>query len=481
MLSSAPQIIALLDRLEVGEVQRFLRDIKKSAGYTFGSILECLDSRGPVELYGPGGDGEGLAFGILKHASIQTVVTNSYMGELRVMGWLSLDANAGKSREEAIAALTGDAAVTSKGVLHMRRDCRNLIAHLCSRIEEGLLLTLGQDKDFETARTGSCVVTFVEALRNRAANATLSKRADAKAARTRFEDGKMGSKDYHRFKFQTNENYADTVRAGAGISIPDAVETIVGNLNKEVFPTLYRDLLSKHGTWTGVKDLPEMWKIVDSEYTVFKTMNPEQVQEKEGVSIVNRRLEHEETSMSAFMINQKRLESKLDSIIGEKRKLDNSNTNSTLGNLEFCHNFARYGRCTFKDKCRFKHEFDLDVLRKGGYRPRFEDFWSVRALDNREKNRDVVNRYDRNDSPNTRGNTRAGEVTLSSRQKGMVSAFMAGLGASIEDRDVESSEMQSSSKAAGKLPEMEIAVDKSEQKTITMKEYVRGFSGRNNN
>ena len=211
-----------------------------------------------------------MAYGRGRHGTEKTAVSNKQMGELRIAAWLTTYPD--KTREEAVVALTA-MQTTTKVIQSLKSSSRGLMALLCSSIQEELLLKLMEDQEFEKARKGTCVVTLIEAIQNRAANATQVSRIDRKEAERIFNEFRMSGRDYLKFKKQMNLNHINALRAGCEISGQDAVGTIVANLSAEVFPTLHKELLRKETAWKDVKDLTAMWKLIDAEYQVFLAIN----------------------------------------------------------------------------------------------------------------------------------------------------------------------------------------------------------------
>ncbi len=105
-----------------------------------------------------GGDEEGLAYGRGRHGTEKSTVSNKRVGEIKIAAWLT--ANPGKSREEAVVSLTANQP-TAKAIQNLRTSSRGLMAHLCSSIQEELLLNLMENSEFEKARSGTCVVTLI--------------------------------------------------------------------------------------------------------------------------------------------------------------------------------------------------------------------------------------------------------------------------------------------------------------------------------
>jgi hypothetical protein len=289
---------------------------------------------------------------------------------------------------------TGSQKKVKEATVHqIRKDTRQLVVYMLAHIEEGLLLKLKADESFEKARTGTCVVSLVESLYERAANATDSKRIDGAAAKSKFEGLKMASMDdYYKFRSQTNLNYANGVRADFGVTEKEAVEIAVGNLDIRVFPGLMRDLLGKKHPWTEISDLTEMWKFVDGEYLVWKKLgkmvdnNSSPTLPKiefggggEAFAAVTENGSGKETRKND--IGTKRSTDVLDSP-GGKRRADDREYKSS----DFCHNFAQQGRCSWGENCRYRHESDQDILRREGYRAREQgDRGNGELLDNRGK------------------------------------------------------------------------------------------------
>ena len=219
----------MLKTLSFADVQKWIKALRTNivGSAKFSEVVESLDGRGPRELWGVGGDEEGLAFGRGKHITIRDSVTNKQMGEARINAWMIENPDV-DSREQAVAALTAGQAPTK--VLQLLRSAgRGLMAYMCSCIEEELLLILQQDPDFERARIGHCAVALVEAMLNRAANKTQVPRIDRIEGERNFQSYRMINKEYWQFKKQTNLNYINCLRAGSEMSGMDAVGTIVSN------------------------------------------------------------------------------------------------------------------------------------------------------------------------------------------------------------------------------------------------------------
>ena len=167
----------MLTELSYEQIQRWykvLKTIVMRIG-NFVEVAESINGIGPRELHGI--EEEGLAFGRGKHPTLKTKVSNRQMGEMKIKEWM--DAHPDKSKEEAArrreaAAATTTGYVTAKFICKLRSEGRSLVGFICSCIEDELLLKLEEDAEFAKARSGTCVVSLMEAIQDRAANATQS-------------------------------------------------------------------------------------------------------------------------------------------------------------------------------------------------------------------------------------------------------------------------------------------------------------------
>ncbi len=204
--------------VEAEDFEEFLDDLRKSAdSLQHSEVIRALDGVGPTALHG---QEEGLAFGRGKYPGREGTVSNKEMTEIKLMKWLK--DNPGKTREDAIAEKEkkqGEStSLREKNVFFLRRANRNLIAYILSCIEDSVMVTLRQDSAFEEARQGSCALTMVEALLNKAANATGDGITDSKKARTNLEDCCMEGFEYFAFREKVNRLCVNGHRANVAMS-----------------------------------------------------------------------------------------------------------------------------------------------------------------------------------------------------------------------------------------------------------------------
>lgn len=377
-----------LTELSFDRIQTWFKSIRTAVmrNGRFAEVAESINGIGPRELHGI--DEEGLAYGRGKHPTIKTKVTNREMGEVKIREWMSVHK---KSREEALAAeikLTKGYAA-AKVIGQLRSVGRSLVGFICSCIEDELLLRLEEDEEFAKSRNGTCVVSLMEAIQDRAANATQSSRIDKVEAERTFRGYRMVDDKYLLFKRQTKANHLNAQRAGSTMSDEEAVGTIVSNLNTVVFPTIYKEFLKKEAPWTLVVDLAAMWRIIDAEYRIFTAMRIgiEESTKKTHPGLVSKPVE--EVGHVAYMAQM--TQEQFDSAVkqGVQEQLKRKSYEVGIGDTKrlksteiegqpqrFCHRFAKFGFCKFKDGCSFVHCNDRAVLAKAGYEAPPEEYFN---------------------------------------------------------------------------------------------------------
>lgn len=370
--------------LESEDFEEFFDDLRKGgAALLHSEVFAVLDGVGQAELHG---QEEGLAFGRNKYPGIEGTVSNKQMGEIKLDKWL--EENPGKVRADAIEARKANQveskASREKNVNGLRRANRSLIAYISSCIEDSVMMVLKQDRAFEEARQGSCALTLVEALLNKAANSTGDELTDSNKARTKLEDCRMEGFEYFAFREKVNRLWVNGLRAKVVIKGRDTVSTIVRNLSRDVFPDTFRDfLLSKDAVtpskWTAVTDLPKMWTVIDAEFVAWRTMNLGKIRVKFKEPPAAKE-ESTKEEFAGFIVD--RVVEKL----GAKRLIEEDEApggKSRKINKGFCHNYAETGGCPFGSKCRYTHESDRRKLKEQGYEFRRGEYRSRNEYEDR--------------------------------------------------------------------------------------------------
>ena len=396
----------------------------------------CL-GRGPFALYG---QKSGLAFAKNKGPSNEEsgsreAISNEEMGQLLVRAEMI------KHPEETVEGITKrlfqqeERKTREVALAKLRESSQTAIAAILARIAPDALLNLGNDKEFEDASRGSCLVTLVDQMLRLAANCNRNLKTDQREAERELERVIMTEEaGFYRFKYSFEQalNRCDYVKCK--LKREEIIEQAVANLSDRVFPNVKRDLHKKTGEYGNLTNLESLWTVLEKEYNLYLKFLPASnasstVQVHSGS--VSKTDEVEHVAYVATM-SQDQFDAAVTQKVEEQLKKRTNGGGGGRANEDtrdykrsrpnnFCHSFARFGTCKFKEDCSFEYCNDRAVLAKAGYEAPPEEFF------NRNRNRPNNNTPRGNSNNSSGGNNISTNNGATERMEAMLSAMSENL------------------------------------------------------
>ncbi len=378
-----------LYKLEPIPVENFVRKLLNESRRNMAAIATSFDGRLPTYMYCIS-DKQAAKATIAFKVGTRTVdgVLNThpvYVSQIisetiasKVEKYVNDGMDLRKAKKKAEKKLFSQDKQTAADISNFYRQAEKLIAYAEGNMASTILNILNADQAYIAAKAIRCPISYIEAIRKRAAQSSDNAQLNRERLLTQIKSLTMeGRASYVSYK-ETFLSLVHSLRVcDSLIEETQLINTYLARLDQTIFMNIYFHRIDRSGWYHPAQDLERLDEAVKLTDKLFNTYIDADKETKRAKNTDNGNNNGNSNSNSNGNSNGNNNSNAKDKSNNNNNDSDsdsngNSNNNSNLRNLDEaiqdekeinimksttkpCRNFQKKGKCSYGDKCKFSH------------------------------------------------------------------------------------------------------------------------------